>query len=674
MTLSRYRGALLLIALSPLLILLTRWLPIEDLSIFLGRFHPVVLHLPIGILLLVAMIEAADWLLPDGLPVDTSILLFIGSASCYAALSLGTLLMWGEAVSGSAVDAHFYWGIGTAVAAWLCLALRLRPDCMQQPQSRLHYRAALFATCGILTFASHLGGSLTHGETYLTEYNPLRSHTAEQAAREQAKANLLLPPEQRQVYAHLIAPLFALRCNSCHESRNFKGQLVMDTWDGLQRGGASGPLFVPGAPADSLLLDRIHLPLADEEHMPPSSDPQLTDEESRLLHWWIESGATNTATVAALQPAPELLDDLRAVTTTLLSKIDAQPADASHGEQAELAAVAEARAPFAEALADAQTAFPGSLEYASARSNHLIARSLYTPVTDQHLANLAPVAALVHELKIPNAPLTAASIPALQRLTELRSADFSRSTLTDAHLAALPPVLEVLNLFGTPITDQSIPALSALSSLKRLFLSYTHTTEDGIRQLRAALPACQIHAGAQALIPTNEPPQPGKRERKPAPTVQKAQITKLPDDIPKDWRWISQDATAAFSSTSEWSDDFPDTLLTTLDGQYAFHTQAETEPWLLITLQREAALQGIEILNREGLESRAQQLFIEISTDLKSWQSVFTAKAPETRWLTPLPGDPRARFIRIGSRNDPADFLHLKGVRVFGLPSASEDR
>lgn len=69
-----------------------------------------------------------------------------------------------------------------------------------------------------------------------------------------------------------------------------------------------------GDPEQSLLLKRIHLPLEDEKHMPPSGKTQLTADEMELLYLWIKGDAAFNKKVTALPSR----DSLRLLATALL--------------------------------------------------------------------------------------------------------------------------------------------------------------------------------------------------------------------------------------------------------------------------------------------------------------------------------------------------------------------
>ena len=79
-------------------------------------------------------------------------------------------------------------------------------------------------------------------------------------------------------------------CISCHGAESQKGGLRLDTLSLAKEGGDSGPAIVPGNKEESLLLERVHLPVDDDEIMPPKEGP-LSAEFKDILNRWIETGA-----------------------------------------------------------------------------------------------------------------------------------------------------------------------------------------------------------------------------------------------------------------------------------------------------------------------------------------------------------------------------------------------
>ena len=76
----------------------------------------------------------------------------------------------------------------------------------------------------------------------------------------------------------------------CHNARKSKGDLNMESEATLLQGGKNGALWDSSAAGYGHLLRRIHLPIAEKEHMPPQGKPQLSEEEVRILYFWIKNG------------------------------------------------------------------------------------------------------------------------------------------------------------------------------------------------------------------------------------------------------------------------------------------------------------------------------------------------------------------------------------------------
>jgi hypothetical protein len=86
-----------------------------------------------------------------------------------------------------------------------------------------------------------------------------------------------------------IQPIFAERCNHCHGEDEQEGQLRLDAKAIVMRGGKSGPLFIAGKSAESLLIARV-VGLGTEKRMPLEDEP-LSDEQIGLIRAWIDQGA-----------------------------------------------------------------------------------------------------------------------------------------------------------------------------------------------------------------------------------------------------------------------------------------------------------------------------------------------------------------------------------------------
>jgi hypothetical protein len=92
-----------------------------------------------------------------------------------------------------------------------------------------------------------------------------------------------------------IRPVLVQKCYGCHNSKMPapKGSLVLDSKEGLLKGGVHGPALVPGKPAESRLLKALRYddPLAQ---MPPSG--KLPDAVLADFEQWIARGAADPRT------------------------------------------------------------------------------------------------------------------------------------------------------------------------------------------------------------------------------------------------------------------------------------------------------------------------------------------------------------------------------------------
>src|SRR3954464_5163547 len=72
-------------------------------------------------------------------------------------------------------------------------------------------------------------------------------------------AETKLPPEQLDFFEKKIRPILVDNCYKCHshDSEKIKGGLLLDTHDGVLKGGETGPALVPGDPEKSLLIKAV---------------------------------------------------------------------------------------------------------------------------------------------------------------------------------------------------------------------------------------------------------------------------------------------------------------------------------------------------------------------------------------------------------------------------------
>lgn len=467
-----------------------------DLVRFLGHFHPVLLHLPIGVFVLILFQElGAIFGRRGGGSGDTSLFpLFFGAASAVVAVLAGFLLYHGEVqFRGNALaDRHLWGGLVFAVAAVVTFILKAWTVALNGNPA--FYRLLLFVSVGVMGFASHDGASLTHGEDYLTEYapQPIRSLLGtDKPEAVPAPAPVRATGGEQWVYADIVEPILERRCVQCHKEGKAKGKFRMDTYEFLVKGGKEGPGLEPGKSAESNILIRIHLPLDDEDHMPPEGKPDIEDPEIAVLTWWIDNGAD----------PKKLLTDFD-VPTPIKAAI-AKVAAIAPAEVAETAAPARFAGPdkaLKSAVAGISKQFPGSLSFESQQSALLTftAVSLRGNFDDAGFNTLAPVLQHLVTVDLSATKITDQTVSKLSSATNLRLIRLGETGVTDAAIDTLLkiPSLESINLYGTKVTDAGVGKLSTLPNLKRLYLWQTAVTPAAVKTLKEKLPACEIITGA----------------------------------------------------------------------------------------------------------------------------------------------------------------------------------
>ena len=278
--------------------------------LFLGRFHPVLVHLPIGGLILLGLLEllAKFTRFSDAAHSNRLILGLTAVASIATAL-LGWMLSQSGGYDPQLLPWHRWAGFAVAVACALTWLLN------RLGRTRA-YQLSLLATLAVLLVASHLGASITHGSDFLTQFAPGPFRSLLRAYSRPAAAPGATPDlTQRRVFAEFIQPILERRCATCHGPEKHKADLSVESYETLLKGGKDGPVLVAGKALDSPMIYRLLLPPDDDDHMPPQGKPQPTLAEIAALQWWIDCGAPGDKTVGDLKPGAEVQRILGAAQT-----------------------------------------------------------------------------------------------------------------------------------------------------------------------------------------------------------------------------------------------------------------------------------------------------------------------------------------------------------------------
>jgi Leucine-rich repeat (LRR) protein/uncharacterized membrane protein len=426
----------------------------------LGRMHPMLLHFPI-VLLAVALLLL--WI-HGNLKMAEGFLLW-GSLLAGITVLMGLFLSKEEGYTGEALNWHkwsgallFYCGAGLY---WLSTR-------QQKPQATKWLGAVLIVPA--LWITGHYGASLSHGENFILE--PI-------LAQKKAAPVVL---EEAIVYAHVIQPILQQKCASCHSVQKMKGALNLTDTLAMLKGGKSGPLFIPGNAALSLLLERLHLPLEEKKHMPPQGKPQLTAIEIELLTRWIDGAASFHSRLIEL---PET-DSLRILAQSIL-----QPS----GQLAEQ---------FDFAAADENTImqlnnFDRSIKQVD-RESPALEVALYNrnKYTVKQLEELSSIRKQVISINLNKLPVKDADLAALEQFQHLRKLDLNFTDITDAGLATLAalPQLRSLAISGTKISHAALANyLPGFKALQSIAIWNTAVNPQEVISLKNSFPKINIIEG-----------------------------------------------------------------------------------------------------------------------------------------------------------------------------------
>lgn len=245
--------------------------PSPWLAVF-GRAHIVLLHAPLGLLPGMAVLEFGAAVLRRPVPRGPVLALAWVCALAAVAATLSGLVLGGASTDGSET-------LGNHKVAGIVLgALCVVAACCAFAARRAPFRIVLALALVVMVPTGHLGGTMTHGEGFLTK--PL-------------EPKVVKPPPSAagSEYERTIAPFLERVCTGCHNPDKLKGELLLTTRAGIEKGGENGAVLVPGKPDESPMLMRCELPADHDDHMPPSEKPQPTAAELAALRAWIASGA-----------------------------------------------------------------------------------------------------------------------------------------------------------------------------------------------------------------------------------------------------------------------------------------------------------------------------------------------------------------------------------------------
>lgn len=478
---------------------LTEWLS------FIGRFHPLAVHLPIGFLVLIVFFEILKKYSKITISTDIiSISLLVTAISASFACLLGYFLSEEGGYNEEILDEHQWQGIGLGGVCWLSYFVHSNWFRAKFEFAKFLYFPLLGFAFLLMMVAGHHGGNLTHGEAYLTENtpNPFRKWLGMPGKENKIDDNVATPQikdiNAALVYQDIVKPIFKQKCEQCHNASKMKGNLRMDDLELLKKGGKHGAIFKASNVDGSEFIKRILLPEADEEHMPPKGKNQITENELVILKWWIQQGASFDKKVSELI----INDEVKPILAAMGGRTNTSGQVKQDKFIVEEAILTQSVSKVGQSDIEAIKKSDGLILPLSQNNNYIELTFLNNPKfsdKDASLISIAPMQTLW--LKLSNTQITDNACTQIIKLGNLTRLHLENTKITDVALGSIATLqnLEYLNLTSTAITDKGLGTLSGLKNLKKIYLWKTKVTITGVENLKKTLPNLIVEMGINEL-------------------------------------------------------------------------------------------------------------------------------------------------------------------------------
>ena len=450
------------------------------MTTLLGHLHPVLVHLPIGILLLACffqLLSAREQYMH--LEHAISITLCWGMISAIAACITGYLLAGTGDYDEDLASKHQWLGITVALVSTLYYILYRYRVIVQ-----FKWVLPVLLIC-LIAVTGHLGGSLTHGSDYLTTaFNNVTGEDTIPARKPIADV------QQVVAYTDIIQPLLQSKCYNCHGPNKQKGKFRMDQPSLLMKGGKDGLAIKEGKPDESELVKRIMLERADEHHMPPKEKPQLTEKEIAVLHWWVATGASFSKKTIELPQDEKIKPVLLSFQNTVAEKKQVADVPSVPVEKADEKAIEKLRQMGVVVIPVA------------ANSNYLSANFVgFTSATDKDLQLLLPLKKQLVWLQLSDTKITDAAGDVINQCSNLSRLQLDSTGITSRGLARLTTLtqLQSLNLVGTAVDAAGLKYLKNLPALRTVYVYKTAVNGSDWPALKELLPKTEIDTGGYTV-------------------------------------------------------------------------------------------------------------------------------------------------------------------------------
>ena len=441
----------------------------EVLKQLLGRLHPLIVHLPIGFIMLGLLLQWHDRKTGQYAKVISLIYLWAGISAVLACMT-GYLQYLGEGYGFDTVKWHLWSGIATALFCFLMYA-RLREWKPMDFLSKVPIIAFSILFFVLISFTGHQGGTITHGEEYLVEPlpNSIKSALGFQTFEEKEIVLNEKDWEEALIYEDVVAPILNNKCISCHNPKKTKGELLLDSEEGILTGGENGEVVVANKASDSEMFIRMNLPNDNDDHMPPDGKTQPSKEEIVLIGAWLDAGHPFGGTIAESGLEKELFQ------TFFPKRIDNDYPNVE---------IAEASQDSIDLVKDKGI----HIDKISKATNFLKVSCLNNPsFSDSDFILLHPLKKQIAILDLGGTEVSDAIFEKLATLPHLTVLNLDHTNITGKgieQLASSSEYLKSINLTDTRFDEAHLQKLTDFKTLKKVYVFNTPLNVNGPKSLK----------------------------------------------------------------------------------------------------------------------------------------------------------------------------------------------
>jgi len=466
---------------------------------FLGRLHPLVIHFPIALTIVAAVVELCNIIRRKATASE-----FAYAATGFAAVFAVVAAFFGWFMADyegagpkTALFLHRWLGVISAGALVIVFFCGMAGRTGRRISALNGYRWGLLLCAILVTVGAHFGAEMVWGKGYFTKVlfgsnpvDPIIDPIIDPIAGPIA-GPIVEPSGEPDEFTTTVLPIFQARCVECHGPDKHKADLRLDSAAAIFAGDKKYWVITPGDAAASILIERVSYPIENPDVMPPKGET-LTEEQITAITKWINDGAPYAKLDAGPakptpkpepKPTPEPPVEDSAFDNAVTALRDRGVLVMPIAQDSEFW---EVNASFANPpFDDAAISLMSGMEEALASAN--LAR---TKVGDGGMAGLVGFGNITN-LRLDNTGVGDGGMEPLLALTKI----------------------ETLNLYGTQVSDQGIETIVQLPNLKKLYCAGSKTTAEGVKAVQAKYPMVEIFgpdAPEAPAAPATEEPKPAE--------------------------------------------------------------------------------------------------------------------------------------------------------------------